>query len=184
VSDDGLSGGMQVHPARYDDPDVVALTGLVQDYYREIYGGPDPSPMDPEQFAPPNGRFLLGRLDDRGVVMGGWRWLGEPVGAARRPVELKRMFVHPVARGRGFGLLLLRALEDSAAVAGADWMVLQTGPAQVTAQGMYRRSGYRDVPAFGHFAHEPEVVSLGRPLVEVSAALRRASGPRRGPGPG
>ena len=176
-----MSGSYEVRAARYDDPAVVALTSLVQDFYREIYGGPDSSPMSPEEFAPPHGRFFLGSLDGRGVAMGGWRFLNLEVGTARRPVELKRMFVHPDARGHGFGQLLLRALEHSAAEAGADWVMLQTGPAQVAAQALYRRAGYRPVPSFGHYADHPGVVPLGRPLSEPRASDARPFEPRRGP---
>lgn len=154
-----------IRPSCYDDPDAVALTRLVQDFYRQIYGGQDDSPLAAEEFAPPSGLFLLGHLDGVAVAMGGWRFLNElaPVPAAR-PVEIKRMFVRPEARGRGLGLTLLRALEDSAAVAGADWALLETGRPQVAALGLYRAAGYTEVPSFGYYACAPLSLHLGRRL--------------------
>ena len=72
------------------------------------------------------------------------------------------------ARGRGFGRLLLTALEDDAQAAGADWMVLETGQPQVAAVGLYRGSGYVDIAPYGFYADEPEVVSLGKRLLTGS----------------
>lgn len=108
--------------------------------------------------------FLLGRLGVQAVAMGGWRFLpGGPTGA-QRPVELKRMFVRPELQGHGYERQILRELENSAALAGADWVLLSTGDPQVEAVGLYRRMGYREVTPFGFFACMPQAIHLGRPL--------------------
>jgi GNAT superfamily N-acetyltransferase len=151
--------------ASYDDPAVALLTRLVQEFYVQIYGGPDSSPMLPGEFAPPQGAFLLGYVDGEPTAMGGWRFVpGVGPAAALRPVELKRMFVRSESRGRGFGRQTLRALEQSASDAGADWVLLQTGEPQVGAIALYRKAGYREVAPFGYFAGMPGVVHLGRKL--------------------
>ncbi len=67
---------------RYDDPDVARLVEEVQQEYVVRYGGPDADPVDPAQFDPPEGLFLLALLDGRPVAMGGWRRL-PPKGADR-----------------------------------------------------------------------------------------------------
>jgi ribosomal protein S18 acetylase RimI-like enzyme len=74
------------------------------------------------------------------------------------------MFVHERVRGRGFARLVLAALEASAAAAGADWMLLETGQPQVAAVGLYRSSGYVDVERFGYYAASETALNLGRPL--------------------
>lgn len=155
---------LAIVPARYDHPDAVELTARVQGFYRSVYGGTDDSPMTPEEFLPPHGLFLLGYLGGVAVAMGGWRFLSHGWAEAQRPVELKRMFVRPDLQGRGFGLQVLRALEGSAADAGADWVLLQTGEPQVRAVRMYRAAGYDQVAPFGFYACMPEVLHLGRPL--------------------
>jgi ribosomal protein S18 acetylase RimI-like enzyme len=59
---------------------------------------------------------------------------------------------------------VLAALETSAAAAGADWMLLETGQPQVAAVSLYRSSGYVDVERFGHYAASETALNLGRPL--------------------
>ena len=83
---------------------------------------------------------------------------------ARRPAEIKRMFVREGVRGQGFARMVLASLEASAAAAGADWMLLETGQPQIAAVGLYRSSGYVDVEPFGHYADSELALSLGHPL--------------------
>ena len=160
-----MTTDLVLRPARYGGPDAVALTEQVQRFYVEIYGGPDSTPFTAEQFAPPRGGFLVGYLDGRPVAMGGWRFAPytAPAGADRA-AEIKRMYVADEARGRGFGRVLLSALEDDARAAGADWMVLETGQPQIAAVGLYRGNGYGDIAPYGFYADQPEVVSLGKRL--------------------
>jgi len=160
-----------IRPTRLEHPDVAQLDEIVQDYYRVLYGGPDSSPMDPDEFAPPTGGFVLGYCGGEAVAMGGWRFLTEPLPAGMaRPVELKRMFVRPEVRGRGFGRRILEALESGAARAGADWILLQTGAPQTVAVALYRRAGYADVAPFGHYASKAGVLHLGRKVPPAPVA--------------
>lgn len=78
------------------------MIGELQAHYRTLYDAPDPSPVDPQEFTPPAGRFFAGYLDDSAVAMGGWRWIEALPGiGALRPVEIKRMYVATSARGQG-----------------------------------------------------------------------------------
>ena len=160
-----MTDDWSLRTVRYDSPVAAALTEQVQQFYIEIYGGPDGTPFTTEDFAPPNGGFLVGYLDGRPVAMGGWRFspYAAPAGADRA-AEIKRMYVATAARGRGFGRAVLTALEDDARAAGADWMVLETGEPQVAAVALYRRCGYADIAPYGYYADKPEVVSLGKRL--------------------
>lgn len=160
-----MTGDLALRPVRYDSADAVALTEQVQQFYVEIYGGPDGTPFTAADFSRPNGGFLVGYLDGRPVAMGGWRFApyAAPAGA-ERAAEIKRMYVATRARGRGFGRTVLAALEDDARAAGADWMVLETGEPQVAAVALYRSSGYVDIAPYGFYADKPEVISLGKRL--------------------
>lgn len=148
----------------------MALTEQVQAYYVSIYGGPDDTPVDPDEFTRPRGAFFVGYLDDVPVAMGGWRLVDTTVGAARRPAEIKRMYVVPAHRGRGFARTLLASLEDSAHRAGADGLVLETGEIQPDAIALYRSAGYVEVPRFGYYACAPKAVHLGKLLPTDPAA--------------
>lgn len=164
-SADRASGSFELRPVRYDSQAAMTLTELAQQFYVELYGGPDDTPFTVDEFSPPRGRFYVGYLDERPVVMGGWRFspVIAPVGAVR-PAEIKRMFVRSDARQRGLARRLLAALENTAQAAGADWMILETGQPQVAAVALYRASGYVDIAPFGFYANEPMAVSLGKRL--------------------
>ncbi|MEJ7630531.1 MAG: GNAT family N-acetyltransferase [Nocardioidaceae bacterium] len=160
----------------YDLPATSAMIGELQAYYRTLYDAPDPSPVDPQEFTPPAGRFFAGYLDDAAVAMGGWRWIEALPGiGALRPVEIKRMYVATSARGQGCARRLLGHLEVTAHEAGADAVVLSTGPAQRDAIALYRSAGYDDVPKFGFFAAYEQAVHLGKRLTRMNAPV---SGPR------
>jgi len=149
----------------YEHPDVATLEQVAQQFYVQIYGSPDETPFTTADFTPPHGAFLVGYLEERAVAMGGWRFRTPGVPrVARRPAEIRRMFVRECVRGRGFARLVLAALEASAAAAGADWMLLETGQPQVAAVGLYRSSGYVDVERFGYYADSDMALNLGRPL--------------------
>ena len=173
-----MTADLTLRAVRYDSPDAVELTEQVQEFYIEIYGGPDGTPFSAEDFTPPNGGFLVGYLDGRPVAMGGWRFApyAAPAGA-ERAAEIKRMYVATAARGRGFGRAVLTALEDDARATGADWMVLETGEPQMAAVTLYRRCGYADIAPYGFYADKPEVVSLGKRL--RTPALGRGHGEQR-----
>jgi GNAT superfamily N-acetyltransferase len=149
----------------YEHPDVAALEQQAQQFYTQIYGSPDETPFATADFTPPYGAFFVGYLDGEAVAMGGWRFRTPGVPrVARRPAEIRRMFVRESVRGRGFARLVLAALEASAAAAGADWLLLETGQPQVAAVGLYRASGYVDVERFGYYADSETALNLGRRL--------------------
>jgi GNAT superfamily N-acetyltransferase len=149
---------MQISRRRYDHPDVAKLVTRLQAEYVLIYGGPDNSPTSAGQFEPPAGAFGLGYNGDTPAAMGGWR-LGEDGRS-----ELKRMYVPDEYRGRGYSRAVLLWLEDFALSAGAKEVVLETNQLHPAAVGVYRSSGYTEVPAFGHFADDPMTVYLGRTI--------------------
>ncbi len=149
----------------YEHPDVATLEAQAQEFYIQIYGSPDETPFTTSDFTPPQGVFFVGYLDGQAVAMGGWRFRTPGVPrVARRPAEIRRMFVRESVRGRGFARLVLAALEASAAASGADWLLLETGQPQVAAVGLYRSSGYADVERFGHYAASELALNLGRRL--------------------
>ena len=163
-ADQQRSDQVVIRQADYHDPHVVALTETVQRFYADLYGGPDDSPMTNEEFAPPGGAFFVGYLGDRAVAMGGWRFTSVEVPGARRPVEIKRMFVSDDLRRLGLARRMLEVIESSAAAAGADAVILETGRPQTAAVALYRASGYTDIPGFGYYAAWPQSVSLGKRL--------------------
>jgi len=134
-------------------PDAVALNVAVQDHYRVVYGDGDGTPLSPGQFDPPHGLYLVGYDGGRPVVSGAWRAVdADPSGSGvLRPgdAEIKRMYVVPEARGRGYARTLLAEIERTALAAGRTRTVLETGDAQPEAIALYTSSGYEPIPRFG-----------------------------------
>jgi GNAT superfamily N-acetyltransferase len=154
-----LSGvQLVIEPRGYDDPVSVRLVGEVQQEYVELYGGPDEAAVDPAEFVPPHGLFLVGLVDGAPMASGGWRRLDD------ERVEIKRMYVARPARRQGFSRRMLAALEDAARAAGARRAVLNTGPMQPEAIKLYETSGYEPIPGFGHYAEYPDAVFFGKDL--------------------
>jgi GNAT superfamily N-acetyltransferase len=156
---------MTLRQVRLDDPACLELDRELQAYYAQVFGGPDATPTDPDQFAPPHGAFFVGHVADQPAAMGGWRLL-DPTAATlgRRPAEIKRMYVATQWRGRGLARKVLAQLELSARAGGADALVLETGNFLFDAIGLYRSSGYVEIAAYGYYADEPRSLHLGKLL--------------------
>lgn len=151
-----------IEPRPYGDTDVARLVAEVQQEYVRLYGGPDAAAVDPADFTPPTGLFLVGALDGAAVGMGGWRRMddaGQP-----RAAEIKRMYVVPAARRRGLARRILAELEHTAAQAGVDRLILNTGPVQPEAVALYESSGYTPIPGFGHYACHADALFYGKRL--------------------
>jgi DNA-binding MarR family transcriptional regulator/GNAT superfamily N-acetyltransferase len=103
--------------------------------------------LDPSELVAPTGVLLVAHLH------------GEPVGCgalrfhARKPTEIKRMWVAPDVRGLGVGRRLLTELERRAREHGDKVVRLETNKALVEAISIYRSSGYVEVPAFNDEAY-------------------------------
>lgn len=156
---------MRLVIVRYGDPVIQEMTAEVQAEYGRRYGGDgDTSPLDPDEFAPPRGIFVMATLNsggsDAAVGMGGWRWGGPADGDA----EIKRMYVREAGRRTGTARAILADLERRAAAEGVRRLVLVTGSKQPEAIAMYRAAGYVDIPRFGHYADAPGAVHLGKPM--------------------
>ena len=140
----------------YGHPDATALIEAVQGEYVERYGSRDESPVDPLMFDPPHGTFLVGYVDQEPVATGAWRRRTDvPVEGAAHVAEIKRMYVVPPARGVGHARAVLAELERTAAEAGIEALVLETGLRQPEAIALYTSAGYTPITPFGHYRDSP-----------------------------
>lgn len=160
-----------LRPVSYDHPDARALTERAQDYYVELYGGPDDDPLTADELRPPHGGFVVGYLDGAPVAMGGWAFTEHPLGD--RVVKIRRMFVDAAARRRGLAAEVLGELEADAVRHGATAAVLATGQPQQPAIAFYRRCGYVGIDPFGFYGDSDQVVCLGKELTAVDLAEQR-----------
>ncbi|MBV7699881.1 GNAT family N-acetyltransferase [Streptomyces sp. TRM70350] len=145
---------MHIRRVPFDHPDAVKLNDEVQAEYHERYGdGGDATALDPSDFRPPNGVYLIAYDEtDRPVATGGWRSQDKnDEGNEDGDAELKRMYVIKELRGRGLARRMLAALEDDARAAGRIRMVLETGTQQPEAIALYTSSGYEPCAKFGYY---------------------------------
>ncbi|HEY8374310.1 MAG TPA: GNAT family N-acetyltransferase [Pseudonocardiaceae bacterium] len=167
---------MELRQLAYDHPDAAALIAALQQVYVERYGDEDVTPVDPAEFSPPHGLFLVGYLDGRPVACGGWRAHdGDEPDFLDGDAELKRMYVVPAMRGRGLARRMLAELEHTALAAGRRRMVLETGTLQPEAIGLYTSSGYTEIPKFGVYKCAPESICFGKLLVPAELPQGRVS---------
>jgi GNAT superfamily N-acetyltransferase len=104
--------------------------------------GPSMPAAGPAELSAPGGTFIVGYLNRSPVCCGGLKRLDE------RRCEIKKMYVVPELRGRGFARRMLRELERRAAGIGYEVTRLDTGPAQVGARGLFLSEGYAEIPDF------------------------------------
>ena len=137
-------------------PNSAATRRCLAAYFRELAarfeGGFNPREGDPaseEEMTPPNGFFVLARIDGRAVGCGGLRRIDRRVG------EIKRMWTASEARGQGVARRVLHKLEALAHEAGIETLRLDTNRVLVEAQAMYRRNGYREIARYNDnpYAH-------------------------------
>jgi Acetyltransferases len=150
----------------FDHPDAVKLIAEVQQEYVVRYGDPDITPVDPSEFAPPLGMFLIGYLDGAPVACGGWRAHDGPEPEFRPgDAEMKRLYVATDARGNGHAREVLAAVERTARDSGRRRMVLETGTRQPEAIALYQSEGYAAIPNFGVYRCHPLSVCFAKSLV-------------------
>ncbi|MGN9911569.1 GNAT family N-acetyltransferase [Phytohabitans sp. LJ34] len=154
---------IDIRPVGYLDPDAQALVAAALADLRERYddGDGDATPIDPTDFDPPHGAFLVAYLDGEPVASGAWRGHGTDGTTA----EVKRMYTAPAARGRGIARAVLAEVERSARASGRSRIVLETGGRQPEAIQLYLTAGYSRIADFGFYKDEPDVRSFGKDLV-------------------
>ena len=156
---------LRLVPASLRDRDARLLVDEVQAEYVERYGAPDEAPLDVSELDPPGGAFFLGFAGDVPVAMGGWKSRSgvHPWGLTR-VAEIKRMYVVPAARRRGYARRVLTHVEETARQAGVQALVLETGTGQPEAIAMYASDGYELIQDFGFYAWSPQVRSFAKRL--------------------
>jgi GNAT superfamily N-acetyltransferase len=108
-------------------------------------------------YASPAGAFLL--AEETGVHLGcvGVRRFSDGVG------EVKRLYVRPVARGRGVGRLLAQGILARAAALGYSRLLLDSLPSMREAQSLYVSLGFKPTAPY-RFNPVVDTVYLELPL--------------------
>jgi GNAT superfamily N-acetyltransferase len=159
-------GTLVCEGARLDDPAVSALTSASISEIDAQYGGEPGAGAPPraEDFLPPDGLFLVARLDGRAAGCGGFSRFDSAT------AELRRMYVVPQARGLGVGKALLAWLVEAAGEAGYRRIRLETGNRQEEALALYRSAGFAPIPCWGPYGSDPKSRCFERDISRRRAA--------------
>lgn len=140
----------------WDDPRAAALRAAMDEEMAVRYA-PAPGTTEPAEVVaarqaalrldPADVVATVLALDDDGTPLGhvAVRMLGDAW-------EVKRVVVAEHGRRRGVGRALLAAAEDVARRGGGARLVLQTGPRQPDAVGLYEAAGWTRIPVYAPYA--------------------------------
>lgn len=115
----------------------------------------------PGNYAPPNGVFLLARVD--GEAAGCCALSPLPLSDHLNACEMKRLFVRRTFRGLGLGRRLVDAILTQAHVAGYNTILLDTLSDMETARGLYQEVGFVETAPY-HLSPLPGAHYLKRTL--------------------
>jgi GNAT superfamily N-acetyltransferase len=97
----------------------------------------------PGKYATPDGRLLLAYDNEELIGCIALRKLDE------RTCEMKRLFLRPASRGKGYGRKMINELVEQARMIGYVRMRLDTLPGKMDAAiALYRELGFEAIPAY------------------------------------
>lgn len=134
---------------RPDTPDAVALIDELESHLASRYPAESRHGFSVEKLLREEVAFFLLRARGIPAACGGIKLFGTEYG------EIKRMYVRPQFRGRGFGKLILDHLAEHACGHGVLLLRLETGIHQSEAIGLYERMGFRRIPPFPPYWEDP-----------------------------
>jgi GNAT superfamily N-acetyltransferase len=129
-------------------PSHRVASGLIRELDEELarrYPVESIHGLHPDEMVEFPGVFLLARCEGEVVACGAVR----PLDAGL--AELKRMYVVPSARRRGFARRLLEELERVARDLDVRLLRLETGVHQPESVALYEAAGYRQIAPYGEY---------------------------------
>ena len=143
----GLGAAIRLESPRQDD--VMRLLAALDAYLESLYPPESNHILDIDTLCAPDIRFFVARREGEAVGCGALRIDSTGYG------EVKRMYVHPEARGQKLGRAILMRIEEEASREGLKWLRLETGIHQAAALALYRHAGYAERGPFGEYTSDP-----------------------------
>lgn len=119
----------KLHVRALESVDAHMYTGLWEKDFEDIEG----------IYLNNRGEFLVGTIDNKIVAMGALRKMTQDI------VEIRRMRVDPILQRKGYGQMILDALEKRTMELGYKVIQLNTSLKQVPAQKFYEKNGYKEI---------------------------------------
>lgn len=140
-----------------DDPAFLRLTGELGRELRERYGALQDK-YEPHDNVENALAVIIAEEQEEAVGCGCLRIVDETT------IEIKRMYVPKVRRGRRIAERILVRLEEIARSRGYSAAILETGVRQPEAVRLYERNGYRVIENYGPYAGMLESVCMRKEL--------------------
>ena len=143
-----------------NDKDFLELTGLLDEDLRYIYG------FNQDEFDQYNSIINVATVViayEKNTAVG----CGCFKATENDTIELKRMFVKAMYRGKGIGIAILNELENWAFEIGYSSMVLETGTLQPVAIQLYIKQGYQITPNYSPYIGNELSVCMKKKLQKI-----------------
>ena len=159
----GLGAAIRLESPRQED--VLRLLAALDAFLESLYPPESNHILDVDTLCAPNIRFFVARREGEALGCGALRIDSTGYG------EVKRMFVHPGARGQKLGRAILMHIEEQASREGLALLRLETGIHQAAALALYRHAGYAERGPFGEYAPDPLSHFFEKSITPVSGRL-------------
>ena len=140
---------LEITRERPDSADAAALVLELEAHLEPQYPAASRHGFSVERLVAEDVDFFVLRSDGTPAACGGLLIVDGDYG------EIKRMYVRPDFRGRGFGRQLLDHLAGRARARGVALLRLETGIHQRAAIALYERYGFARIPPFGPYTDDP-----------------------------
>ena len=144
-----MSAAIVISPERPDTQDAIALITELEGVLDPLYPSESRHGYSVEKLLREGVAFFVIRNNDDLVGCGGVQLFGSEY------AEIKRMYVRPQFRGKGFARLMLDHLAEYSRSNGVYVLRLETGIHQHEAIGLYERAGFQSIPPFGEYKPDP-----------------------------
>ena len=134
---------------RPDSPDATALITELDAQLDVLYPSESRHGYSVDKLLAQGVAFFVMRDEGTLVGCGGVQLFDDGYG------EIKRMYVRPAYRGRGYAKQMLDHLADYTRRQGTPLLRLETGIHQHAAIALYERAGFKSIPPFGEYRDDP-----------------------------
>ena len=131
------------------------LIGELDAYLDPLYPKESQHGYSIEKLVAQRVEFFVLYENEAPAACGGVQFFDDPNQHGEGYGEIKRMYVRPEFRGRGYAKKMLKHLEELAIAGGFSKVRLETGISQPEAIGLYERYGYYKISPFGDYWDDP-----------------------------
>jgi putative acetyltransferase len=148
---------MKIVHTNSSNPDFIKICYQLDKDLFERYGHAQTT-YDQHNIINENKTAIVGYVNDIPVAIGCFKQINKDI------IEIKRMYVSPSHRKKGFALKILSELEKWAKELGYSTAILETGKGQPEAINLYRKTDYKITDNYGPYVGNDNSVCMEKNL--------------------